>query len=278
MPRRWCPAWASPSPRCSALERQPGEFIDDPWVSERVTLVAEQRQPGRGRRAPAALLRRRARRAGLPRPGRDPAGSCSGRRPRPATRAGRTGPPAAEALMTACLGQFDRWGVTRQDAGGELPVPGVYGVPEQWPHVRALYERAGFAHTGHTEIVYLARVEDLARPARRRCRADRARSVGHQRLPAVRRARRRGGRLRRGGDPRRGRAAVTPRRLGRHRQPARGRAVPAPRGRDLAARARRPTGCGSRRWTACSTTPGWTARTRAAWTTPPTGRSSRRIP
>jgi GNAT superfamily N-acetyltransferase len=41
----------------------------------------------------------------------------------------------------------------------------VYGVPEQWPHVRALYERAGFAHTGHTEIVYLARVEDLARPA-----------------------------------------------------------------------------------------------------------------
>ena len=29
----------------SALERQPGEFIEDPWVSERVTLVAVQ--PGR---------------------------------------------------------------------------------------------------------------------------------------------------------------------------------------------------------------------------------------
>src|SRR6202522_2344020 len=26
----------------SSLERQPGEFIEDPWVSERVTLVAEQ--------------------------------------------------------------------------------------------------------------------------------------------------------------------------------------------------------------------------------------------
>ena len=26
----------------SSLERQPGEFIVDPWVSERVTLVAEQ--------------------------------------------------------------------------------------------------------------------------------------------------------------------------------------------------------------------------------------------
>ena len=27
----------------AALERQPGEFIEDPWVSERMTLVAEQR-------------------------------------------------------------------------------------------------------------------------------------------------------------------------------------------------------------------------------------------
>ena len=26
------------------LERDPGEFFDDPWVTERVTLVAEQRQ------------------------------------------------------------------------------------------------------------------------------------------------------------------------------------------------------------------------------------------
>jgi hypothetical protein len=26
----------------SSLERQPGEFIEDPWVGERVTLVAEQ--------------------------------------------------------------------------------------------------------------------------------------------------------------------------------------------------------------------------------------------
>src|SRR5579862_10037737 len=26
----------------TSLERQPGEFIEDPWVAERVTLVAEQ--------------------------------------------------------------------------------------------------------------------------------------------------------------------------------------------------------------------------------------------
>ena len=67
--------------------------------------------------------------------------------------------------MTACTVQFGTWGVTRQHAGGELPVPGVYGVPEQWPHIATLYQRAGFAHTGHTEIVYLARVQDLPSPA-----------------------------------------------------------------------------------------------------------------
>jgi GNAT superfamily N-acetyltransferase len=38
-------------------------------------------------------------------------------------------------------------------------------VPEQWPHVSALYQRAGFTHTGHTEVVYLARAGDLPRPA-----------------------------------------------------------------------------------------------------------------
>ena len=72
---------------------------------------------------------------------------------------------AAEMLIAACIRQLEDWGLSRQYAEGELPVPGVYGVPEQWPHIRALYERAGFAHTGHTEVVYLARVEDLPHPA-----------------------------------------------------------------------------------------------------------------
>jgi GNAT superfamily N-acetyltransferase len=73
--------------------------------------------------------------------------------------------PAAERLIAACIRQLDEWGVTSQEAGGELPVPGVYGIPEQWPHIRALYERAGFRHTGHTEVVYLSNVDDLPHPA-----------------------------------------------------------------------------------------------------------------
>jgi ribosomal protein S18 acetylase RimI-like enzyme len=67
--------------------------------------------------------------------------------------------------MAACISQLEAWKVTRQHAGGELPVRGVYGIPEQWPHIAAIYERAGFAHNGHTEIVYLAMVTNLPRPA-----------------------------------------------------------------------------------------------------------------
>jgi GNAT superfamily N-acetyltransferase len=148
----------------SALERQPGEFIEDPWVSERVTLVAQQRD----RIAAAAHLLRYFpdERAGVA--ARD-AGEIRWLLYWPEAPAGNPcwpdALPAAQALMTVCVAQFGHWGVSRQQAGGDLPVHGVYGVPGQWPHIRALYEEAGFAHTGHTEIVYLARVGDLPRPA-----------------------------------------------------------------------------------------------------------------
>ena len=155
---------ASVSTVLSALERQPGEFIEDPWVSERVTLVADQQ----GRVAAAAHLLRYFpdERAGAS--ARD-TGEICWLLFWPEAPAGNPCWPdateAAVALMAACIGRLEDWGVTRQQAGGELPVRGVYGVPEQWPHVSALYQRAGFAHTGHTEIVYLARTDDLPRPA-----------------------------------------------------------------------------------------------------------------
>jgi GNAT superfamily N-acetyltransferase len=147
-----------------SLERRPGEFIEDPWVRERVTLIAHQQQ----RVAAAAYLLRYFADERAGQAARD-LGTIEWFLFWPQAPAGNPfwpdAAPAAGALMTACLGQLSEWGVSRQDAGGELPVRGVYGVPEQWPHVSALYERAGFRHTGHTEIVYLARVADLARPA-----------------------------------------------------------------------------------------------------------------
>ena len=72
---------------------------------------------------------------------------------------------AAAALMDASLERLRAWGGDHWHADGALPAPGVYGVPEQWPHVRALYERAGFVHDGHVEIVLLARVDELPGPA-----------------------------------------------------------------------------------------------------------------
>lgn len=147
----------------SHLEREPGEFIVDPWIAERATLVAEENN----RVAAAAHLLRYGTNENVSvayRGGGEirwllfwPEGPVSSN---PWWTAGTE---AASELIAACIAQFDRWNVTSQSAGGELPVPGVYGVPEQWPHVSALYERAGFVHDGHTEVVYLARVADLPR-------------------------------------------------------------------------------------------------------------------
>jgi GNAT superfamily N-acetyltransferase len=149
----------------SHLEREPGEFIVDPWVRERVTLVAEQN----GRVAAAAHLLRYREDEHV-----GPAYRGTGEirwlvfwpeGPVGSNPWWTAGTEAATQLIAACTGQLGRWGVVSQSAGGELPVPGVYGVPEQWPHVSALYERAGFVHHGHTEAVYLARVCDLPRLA-----------------------------------------------------------------------------------------------------------------
>jgi GNAT superfamily N-acetyltransferase len=141
------------------LEREPGEFIVDPWVIERTTLVAEQRQ-----RVVAA--------AHLLRYGSEPPVSESYRDlgeirwflfwpgapywPDPAE--------AGEALLAACLAQLERWGVARQGADGALPAPGVYGIPAQWPHIRSALERAGFRHDGHVEIVFLADPTSFSAP------------------------------------------------------------------------------------------------------------------
>jgi len=156
---------ASVSAVLSSLERRPGEFIEDPWVSERVTLVAEQQD----RIAAAAHLLRYFADDRAGQAARD-VGEIRWLLFWPEAPAGNPCWPdatdAADALITACIRELERWGVTRQHASGELPVRGIYGVPGQWPHIRALYERAGFAHTGHTEFVYLARVDELPRPAK----------------------------------------------------------------------------------------------------------------
>ena len=143
----------------SQLERDPGEFIVDPWVAERTTLVAEQRR----RVVAAAHLLRYGE-------GEDVGEAYRGTAEInwllywPRAIHWQDSEAAATALMDTCLARLRSWGAAQLHADGALPAPGVHGVPRQWPHVRALYERAGFVHDGHVEIVLLARVDELPRP------------------------------------------------------------------------------------------------------------------
>ncbi len=144
----------------SQLEREPGEFIVDPWVIERFTLVAEQR----GRIVAAAHLLRYGTDAEV---GQDYRGTgeikwliCWPEEPGwPDTTA------AGDAVANAAVAFLTHSGVGRVYADGALPAPGVYGLPEQWPHVQAILQRAGFIPGDHAEIVYLADVAALPRPA-----------------------------------------------------------------------------------------------------------------
>jgi GNAT superfamily N-acetyltransferase len=145
----------------SQLERDPGEFIVDPWVAERATLVAEQRR----RVVAAAHLLRYGE-------GEDVGEAYRGTAEInwllfwPQANHWPDSEKAAGSLMDACLAQLRSWGAGHWHADGALPAPGVYGVPRQWPHVRELYERSGFVHDGLVEIILLASVDELPQPSR----------------------------------------------------------------------------------------------------------------
>ncbi|MFE0424405.1 N-acetyltransferase, partial [Streptomyces sp. NPDC058953] len=138
----------------SSLERCPEEYVTDPWVAERVTLVAEER---RRIVAAAHLLRYR----------NDPDVGDDYRDTGHIewfVHVPSEGDGAAALLMSAALAQLDRWHVRARYADGHLPVPGVYGVPDAWPHVRSVFETAGFVHAGGIETLLLAPVGALPAP------------------------------------------------------------------------------------------------------------------
>ena len=166
----------------SQLEREPGEVVVDQWVVERATLVAEQR----GRVVAAAHLLRYG----------------SGPEVGPALRGAAEirwllcamdapfwpdASAAGLAVAEAAVARLRAWRPASIGADGTLPAPGVYGIPEQWPHVADLLRRVGFRRGERIEIVLLADVAELPRrPRPSGLRVERTLGTVGTRLAAVR--------------------------------------------------------------------------------------------
>jgi ribosomal protein S18 acetylase RimI-like enzyme len=136
------------------LLREPGEFIVDPWVSERQTLVAEQRQ----RVVAAAHLLRYGADERVSESYRD-SGEIRWFLCWPEAPYWPDSAAAGDALAAACVAQLDRWRVSRQYADGALPVLGVYGVPVGFVEVDTNLEDAirlarlgGWADVGNLQV------------------------------------------------------------------------------------------------------------------------------
>jgi GNAT superfamily N-acetyltransferase len=136
----------------SQLEREPGEAIVDPWVCERATLVAIERE----RVVAAAHLLRYASEERVADFHRN-LGEIRWLVCVPQNES------AGEALMAACTEHLAAWGVARQMADISLPCPCCYGVPDCWPHLRELFVRGGFRLEGRTEVILVADLAALPR-------------------------------------------------------------------------------------------------------------------
>lgn len=147
----------SPNAVLSQLEREPGEYVVDPWVRTRETLVAEVD----GRLVAAAHLLHY---DGGPHVGDAFRGAGElrwllhwpGQHPSQETAMAAAGDAVAAAALERLSGV--RGPV---HAGGALPAPGVYGVPDRWPHVDATLRRAGFVPGTDVECVLVADVAAL---------------------------------------------------------------------------------------------------------------------
>src|SRR6266536_995134 len=214
----------------SQLEREPGEFIVDPWVSDRKTLVAQQRR----RVVAAAHLLRYAAGEGVGESYRN-AGEIRWFLFWPGAPYWPDSAEAAAALIAACVEVF-------VCLGRGAPVRGRRAA-RAWRLRRAravaahhVGLRAGRVHPqwAHRDRLH-GHGEGSGPPGRTAPRRDVSHAVGwDQRNAPVRHARRRGGGLHRGGDARGLFSAGPAQRLGRHWQPLRRRAASPPWNRYVA--------------------------------------------
>ena len=138
----------------SQMERDVGEYIVDPWVIDRCTIVAIEAQ-----RVVAAVH--------LKRYGADEPVSASYRDA--AEIAWCIADPsevdAGRSALAAAMAQLTEWQARIWYADGGLPCLGVYGIPDAWPHVEHLLSDAGFTDDdGQIELVYAGDISSVAEP------------------------------------------------------------------------------------------------------------------
>jgi len=138
----------------SQMERDPAEYIVDPWVIERATLVAIEAD----RLVAAVHLHRYGSDASVGPALRDAAGInwivCW-----PADI------DAGRQLLCAAVEHAERWNPRVTVLDMSLPAPMAYGIHEAWPHLATLARDAGFTDVeGRTEMQYVAALDHIAMP------------------------------------------------------------------------------------------------------------------
>jgi GNAT superfamily N-acetyltransferase len=138
----------------SRMERDVGEYIVDPWVIDRHTVVGLEAD-----RVVAA--------AHLKRYGADERVGASIRNAAEITWV-ICDPAHVDVgtnVLEAAMARMGEWSVRIWYADGALPCLGVYGVPDAWPHVERLLVDAGFDDDGgQVEVVYAGDISHMPKP------------------------------------------------------------------------------------------------------------------
>jgi GNAT superfamily N-acetyltransferase len=152
------PGWSLPEAFiASRLQREPEQYVVDPWVIQRATLCALEHD----RLVAAAHLLRYGDQAKVSDAYRA-VGEIAWLVAWPACA------QASVQLLTAAQAQLAAWEVRARWAAGGLLVPVLSGVPDAWPHIAAVLAQAGFRPTPErAEAIYggeLARVPAPSAP------------------------------------------------------------------------------------------------------------------
>lgn len=139
----------------SVMERDPGEYIVDPWVVERETWVAIDDD----RLVAAIHLHRYGSDASVGSALQNAAGInwlvCW-----PAHL------DAGRELMRVAVQRLDRWKPRVTVLDMSLPAPLAYGVHDAWPHLSTLAREAGFTDAeGRTELQFVIGLDRIRPPA-----------------------------------------------------------------------------------------------------------------